>query len=149
MKKNILFVIIISLFLAGCKSKPGDAQILGLLIDKHDSSEIGNFTEIINYKKENGFLKNENVYIVDVSYDLNFTTSYDDFSKQIEAEYEDGVKGLKRRGSMEKLGIQIQIAKKYEAIIAEYKKLKNGKNIAIKTKLNLINTENGWIIDSV
>lgn len=143
MKRNLLFYILLSLTLVGCKSTPSDQKIISLLEEKHASSSFSQVANISNIKKTNGFEETDNIYVADVEYDLITTLSFKEFEAALDSQFKKESEGLNRA---EKRNLKIKIARDNRGVFAEFRKFSKGDVKHYQEKLTLLNTENGWQI---
>ena len=123
-------------FLVACSPIPEDAEIRRLFTEHKLSNGFGDLFSVEDFKKLNGFLKSENIYIVDVAYDLAFKKSLGDVLTEI---------------SEDPVGPQYGVfGSKFIAytIKANFGNFSAGDRIHREEKITLIKTEKGWLIDS-
>lgn len=143
MKRKLLFYILLSTTLMGCKSTPSDQKIITLLEEKHALSSFSQIAKISNIKKTNGFEQSENIYIADIEYDLVTTLSFKEFEELLDKQYKKESEGLNRT---EKRNLKLKISRDNHSVFAEFRKFSAGDVKHYQQKLTLLNTENGWQI---
>lgn len=122
--------------LAGCSPIPEDAEIEQIFTEHKLSNGIDDLFSIAGFKKVNGFLKSDNIYVVDIEYDLTFKKGMGDVLKEI---------------SEDPVGPQYGVfGSKFIAytIKANFGNFSAGDRIHREEKITLIKTEKGWLIDS-
>ena len=73
---RLITVLLLALLASGCgKSVPDNAEIEALLRDHVLSDGLGDLFALDAFNRTNGFRESDNVYIVDVEYDLVFQKS--------------------------------------------------------------------------
>ncbi len=135
--KNLLVIIALALMLNGCGDKikiPQDQAIETLVRDSLLTDGLGDLFTIENFAKTNGFRESENVYIVDVKYDLVFQKSFIDVVREIRADPTGPQYGV--------FGSKFILS----AIQSNFGQFDVGDRIQKVDKIRLHNTEQGWLI---
>ena len=133
MKKISLFIICLSL--AACSGKPSDRQIEQLVTDAMLSDGGAETYTVSDFEKTNGLAKNEQLYIADVRYQLNFKKSFDELSDQV----------INTPGDspFETVGAGFKLM----TMRMQYGDFKAGDSIVKEDRIQLIKTEQGWRLD--
>ena len=126
---------LVSAALLGCSpSLPEDSKIESLVREKALSEGFDDLFGFEAFVKTNGFRESENVYIVDVEYDLVFRKSFIDVVREIRQDPTD-----QRYGP---LGSRFLLA----AIQSNFGQFEVGDKLHKREKLRLHNTEQGWLL---
>ena len=131
---RILSVALAALLLAGCSNKPGDEEIESLLREEVLSEGLGDLFTLENFSRTNGFRESDNVYIVDVEYDLVFQKGFAEVVEEIRADPTGPKYGV--------FGSKLILA----AIQSSFGQFEAGDKIHKPEKVTLHNTEKGWRI---
>lgn len=129
-------VFLLSGILLACTSLPDDVEIEEIFTQHKLSDGFGDLFSVQAFKKTNGFHKSDNVYIVDVEYDLKFKKGLGDVLEEI---------------SEDPVGPQYGVfGSKFIAytIKANYGNFSAGDRIHREEKITLIKTEQGWQLES-
>lgn len=135
MKRSIA-LLVASLLLWGCSGTPGDAEIEGLVRDDVLTEGLGDLFQLENFSRTNGFRESDNVYIVDVEYDLVFQKSFVEVVREIRANPTGPQYGM--------FGSKLLLA----AIQSNFGQFEAGDKIHKAEKVTLHNTEKGWRLAS-
>ena len=110
----------------GCfdSGKPSDSVIKTQVMSQIVTKNSGEIYSIENFKKLNGFEKDDKTYIADIQYDIIFKKSLRDIKKEF--------------GSFASMALGIK-----------YGNFKVGHRATNKQKATLIKKENGWIISNI
>ena len=131
--KRLFLLILFAVFLSACTGVvPKDKEIESLVRDNLLTDGLGDLFVMKNFKKVNGFRENDNVYIVDVEYDLEFRKSFIDVVKEIRADPTGPQYGM--------FGSKLVLS----AIQSNFGQFDVGDKIHKVEKVRLHNTENGW-----
>ncbi|MDH3760963.1 MAG: hypothetical protein OEU50_08265 [Gammaproteobacteria bacterium] len=131
--KRLFLLILFAVFLSACTGVvPKDKEIESLVRDNLLTDGLGDLFVMKNFKKVNGFRENDNVYIVDVEYDLEFRKSFIDVVKEIRADPTGPQYGM--------FGSKLVLS----AIQSNFGQFDVGDKIHKQEKIRLHNTENGW-----
>jgi len=130
--KRIVLLGLLTLFLAGCSGLPEDREIETLVRDNLLTDGLGDLFALKNFKKTNGFRESENVYIVDVEYDLEFQKSFTEVVREIRADPTGPQYGM--------FGSKLVLT----AIQSNFGQFDVGDMIHKAEKIRLHRTENGW-----
>lgn len=133
MKKISLFVL--CLFLIACSGKPSDRQIEQLVADRMLSDGGAETYTISDFEKTNGLLKNEQLYIADIRYQLTFKTSFEELSEQ--------VINTPSESPFETVGAGFKLM----TMRMQYGDFKAGDAVTVEDRVQLIKTEQGWRLD--
>ena len=123
--KKLLLAIIMIVF-TGCfdSGKPSDSEIKTQALTQIVTKQSGKIYSIENFKKTNGFEKDEKTYIADIQYDIVFKKSLRDIEKEF--------------GSFASMALSIK-----------YGNFKAGHRATNKQKATLIKKENGWVLSNI
>ncbi len=133
MKRTILLTLV-AVLLSACSGIPEDKEIETMVRDNLLTDGLGDLFVLKNFKKANGFRESENVYIVDVEYDLEFQKSFIDVVKEIRADPTGPQYGT--------FGSKFVLS----AIQSNFGQFDVGDIIHKSEKVRLHNTEMGWQI---
>ena len=130
--KRILAVAVAALLLWGCSSKPKDAEIESLVREAVLSEGLGDLFSLENFARTNGFRESDNVYIVDVEYDLVFQKSFVEVVREIRADPTGPQYGM--------FGSKLILT----AIQSNFGDFEAGDRLHKAEQITLHNTEKGW-----
>ncbi len=130
--KTFILTAILTLFLTACSGLPGDREIESMVRASLLSDGLDDLFTMENFTKTNGFRKSDNVYIVDVGYELVFQKSFVDVVKEIRADPTGPQYGI--------FGSKFILT----AIQSNFGKFDVGDRISKTAKVTLHKTENGW-----
>jgi len=135
--KIIRFVVVLILtsLAIACSPLPDTAEIETIFTEHKLSNGYSELFDLQAFKKTNGFHQSENVYVVDVEYDLTFKKGLGDVLSEI---------------SEDPVGPQYGVlGSKFIAytIRANFGNFSAGDRIHRKEKVTLIKTEQGWQIN--
>ena len=133
MKRFIVFTVL-AVLLSACSGLPGDEEVESLVRDNLLTDGLGDLFSLENFHKTNGFRESDNVYIVDVEYDLVFQKSFIDVVKEIRADPTGPQYGM--------FGSKLVLT----AIQANFGQFEVGDKIHKVEKVRLHRTEKGWQI---
>ena len=133
MKKTIVLVLF-SILLGACSGIPGDKEIESIVRDSLLTDGLGDLFVLEKFAKTNGFRESDNVYIVDVEYDLVFQKSFIDVVREIRADPTGPQYGM--------FGSKFILT----AIQSNFGQFESGDRIHKNDKIRLHNTEKGWQI---
>ena len=131
---RLLSVLLITLLASACSSLPEDREIEDLLRDSILSDGLGDLFVLQSFTRTNGFQESENVYIVDVEYDLVFQKSF--------AEVVDEIKANPTGPQYGMFGSKLLMT----AIQSNFGQFEVGDRIHKREKVRLHRTEKGWMI---
>ena len=131
MKKS-LALMVAALLLWGCSGKPKDDEIEGLVRNDVLTEGLGDLFRLENFTRTNGFRESDNVYIVDVEYDLVFQKSFVEVVSEIRQDPTGPQYGI--------FGSKLILA----AIQSSFGQFEAGDKIHKTEKVTLHNTEKGW-----
>lgn len=132
MKRAILLTLL-AVVLGACTGViPDDREIETLVRDNLLTDGLGDLFELQNFKKTNGFRESENVYIVDVEYDLEFQKSFVEVVKEIRSDPTGPQYGM--------FGSKLVLS----AIQSNFGQFDKGDKIHKVDKVTLHKTEQGW-----
>ena len=126
--------MLITLLASACSSLPEDREIEDLLRDSILSDGLGDLFVLQSFTRTNGFQESENVYIVDVEYDLVFQKSF--------AEVVDEIKANPTGPQYGMFGSKLLMT----AIQSNFGQFEVGDRIHKREKVRLHRTEKGWMI---
>ena len=131
--KKYLLLSLLAVLLGACTAKPpADAQIETLVNDRLLTDGLGDLFKLENFAKTNGFRQSENVYVVDVEYELVFQKSFIDVVREIRANPTGPQYGV--------FGSKLILT----AIQSNFGQFEAGDRIKKSDKITLHNTEKGW-----
>jgi hypothetical protein len=131
--KNVLLLAAL-ITLAACSGKPSVSEIREQVASQMQADGRDRLFEIRNFRKRNGFRKDERTYIADVEYELVFRKSLADLQAELEKEAQDS--------PFRALSSSVEIV----AMKLKFGNFKAGDHITRQAKLTLIRTEQGWRI---
>jgi hypothetical protein len=134
--KQTIALLVATLLLWGCSGKPKDAEIEGLVRDHVLSEGLGDLFRLENFSRTNGFRESDNVYVVDVEYDLVFQKSFVEVVREIRANPTGPQYGV--------FGSKLILT----AIQSNFGQFEAGDKIHKAEKITLHNTEKGWRLAS-
>ena len=126
--------MLVVLGLSACSGKPSSRIISKALELQLEDQGLDQLFDIRNVTKTNGYVDGEDRYVADVEYDLVFKQSYQELADQLE-ENDDGE-------LLSTIGAGIGLI----AIRLQYGEFNAGDTEHQVSRLNLINTEQGWRI---
>jgi hypothetical protein len=131
--KRLFLLILLTVFLSACTEVVPKANEIEIMVrDNLLTDGLGDLFVMKNFKKVNGFRESDNVYIVDVEYDLEFQKSFIDVVKEIRANPTGPQYGM--------FGSKLVLS----AIQSNFGQFDVGDKIHKVEKVRLHNTENGW-----
>ena len=130
--KRIVVLLIAALVLAGCTGTPEDREIETLVRNDVLAEGLGDLFRMENFSRTNGFRESDNVYIVDVEYDLVFQKSFVEVVREIRADPTGPQYGM--------FGSKLILA----AIQSNFGQFEAGDRLHKAEKVTLHNTEKGW-----
>lgn len=130
--KRFILLALFTVFLGACSGLPEDKAIETMVRDNLLTDGLGDLFEMKNFKKTNGFRESENVYVVDVEYDLEFQKSFVEVVREIRANPTGPQYGM--------FGSKLVLA----AIQSNFGQFDVGDSIHKTEKIRLLRTENGW-----
>ncbi len=132
MKKQLLLGLVLALLGACTVSVPRDAEIEAMLRDSLLTDGLGDLFKLENFVKTNGFRQSDNVYIVDVEYELVFQKSFIEVVREIRADPTGPQYGV--------FGSRLILT----AIQSNFGQFEVGDRLEKSDKITLHNTDNGW-----
>ncbi|MDH3388458.1 MAG: hypothetical protein OEN02_11180 [Gammaproteobacteria bacterium] len=130
--KRFIGLALLVLVVSACTGVPEDREIENLVRDSILTDGLGDLFKMENFNKANGFRESENVYIVDVEYDLVFQKSFIEVVREIRANPTGPQYGT--------FGSKLLLS----AIQSNFGQFKVGDRIHKEAKITLHNTEKGW-----
>lgn len=134
--KKFLMIFAMSLCLVGCGNKPSDSEIKNQIVGNIMSDGGDDLFKVENFKKTNGFERDEKTYIADVEYDLVFKKGLREIAQQIKRESQGSLFG--------DMGAGVAVM----ALKMEHGDFEAGHRVGKAEKVTFIKTENGWRIDN-
>ena len=134
MMKKFISIAFLSIFLSACTGLPEDKEIETLVGNNLLTDGLGDLFVLENFTKANGFRESDNVYIVDVEYDLVFQKSFIDVVREIRSDPTGPQYGM--------FGSKLILT----AIQSNFGQFKAGDRIHKMDKITLHKTEKGWQI---
>ncbi len=135
MRKAII-IALLALQAVACSNLPDANRIAALVREQALGDGLGELFRLENFRKTNGFQPSENVYIVDVEYDLVFQKGFADVVREIGDNPTGPQYGV--------FGSKLILA----AIQSNFGHFKAGDRINKREKVTLHRTESGWQIAS-
>jgi hypothetical protein len=132
MMKKFIAIALLSTLLSACSGLPEDKAIESMLRDSLLSDGLGDLFVLEDFTKTNGFRESDNVYIVDVKYNLVFQKSFVEVMREIRADPTGPQYGM--------FGSKLVLA----AIQSNFGQFEAGDRIHKVDKITLHKTENGW-----
>jgi hypothetical protein len=132
--KKFFTVLLLSILSGACSNVPDDMEIEALV---RGDALSGGFVDLFafeNFAKTNGFRESDNVYIVDVEYDLVFQKSFIEVVREIRADPTGPQYGM--------FGSKLLLS----AIQSNFGQFEVGDRIHKQQKIRLHKTEKGWLI---
>jgi len=130
MKKII--VLLLAALLAACSGVPDNKEIEAMVRDSLLTDGLDDLFTMENFTKANGFRESDNVYIVDVEYDLVFQKSFIDVVREIREDPTGPQYGM--------FGSKFILT----AIQSNFGQFEAGDRIQKTDKVTLHKTEQGW-----
>ena len=134
--KKLVVIALLSILLSACSGLPEDKAIETMLRDNILSDGLGDLFVLENFTKTNGFRESDNVYIVDIEYDLVFQKSFVEVMREIRADPTGPQYGM--------FGSKLVLA----AIQSNFGQFEAGDQIHKVDKVTLHKTEQGWQLAS-
>lgn len=132
--RKLVIVLLLALQAVACSNLP-DANRIAALVREHALADgLGDLFRVENFRKNNGFQPSENVYVVDVEYDLVFRKGFAEVIREISANPTGPQYGW--------FGSKVLLA----AIQTNFGHFEAGDRIAKRETIALHRTENGWQI---
>jgi hypothetical protein len=132
MIKKFISIALLAVLLSACSGLPEDKAIETMLRDSILSDGLGDLFVLENFTKTNGFRESDNVYIVDIEYDLVFQKSFNEVMREIRADPTGPQYGM--------FGSKLVLA----AIQSNFGQFDAGDRIHKEDKVTLHKTEKGW-----
>ena len=130
--RKLVVIALFSVILGACSGVPEDKAIETMVRDNILSDGLGDLFELENFTKTNGFRESDNVYIVDIEYDLVFQKSFIDVMREIRANPTGPQYGM--------FGSKLVLT----AIQSNFGQFEVGDRIHKVDKVTLHKTEKGW-----
>lgn len=125
-------IVLLAFFVGACSGVPDDREVERLVRENLLSDGLGDLFALENFRKTNGFQESDNVYIVDVEYELVFRKSFVDVVREIRADPTGPQYGL--------FGSKLILT----AIESNFGQFETGDRISKQEKIRLHRTEKGW-----
>jgi hypothetical protein len=132
MIKKFISLALLAVLLSACSGLPEDKAIETMLRDSILSDGLGDLFVLENFTKTNGFRESDNVYIVDIEYDLVFQKSFNEVMREIRSDPTGPQYGM--------FGSKLVRA----AIQSNFGQFDAGDRIHKEDKVTLHKTEKGW-----
>ena len=130
--RKLVILILFSVTLGACSGVPEVKAIETMVRDRVLGDGLGDLFKLENFTKTNGFRESDNVYIVDIEYDLVFQKSFSDVMREIRADPTGPQYGM--------FGSKLVLA----AIQSNFGQFEVGDRIHKADKVTLHKTEQGW-----
>ena len=130
--KKIITLLLLSVLLAACSGVPDDKDIETMVRTTLLTDGLDDLFTMENFNKANGFRESDNVYIVDVEYDLVFQKSFIDVVREIRKDPTGPQYGM--------FGSKFILT----AIQSNFGQFETGDRIHKAEKITLHKTEKGW-----
>ncbi len=133
--------IMVTMLLAACSGAPGDRTVRNAVESNLMKGGADQLIAIENFKKVNGFLKDDRTYIADVHYDIVLKESVQEFAQHI-----DDLPKAKAAGQEAAVTENAQMGGAFAAIglAFAFGDAKAGARFPKDDKVTLLKTENGW-----
>ena len=132
--RKFVAILLLGIFLTACSDVPADAEIEAMVREHVLSEGFDDLFALENFARTNGFRESDNVYIVDVEYDLVFQKSFIEVVREIRADPTGPQYGL--------FGSRLLLS----AIQSNFGQFEVGDRIHKKEKMRLHKTEKGWLV---
>lgn len=132
--KKYLVVLLLSLVSSACSDLPVDTEIETMVRAEVLSDGFDDLFALENFTRTNGFRESDNVYIVDIEYDLVFQKNFIEVVREIRADPTGPQYGP--------FGSKLLLA----AIQSNFGQFEVGDRIHKREKIRLHKTEKGWLI---
>jgi hypothetical protein len=136
MIRKFISIALLAVLLNACSGLPEDKAIETMLRDSILSDGLGDLFVLENFSKTNGFRESDNVYIVDIEYDLVFQKSFIEVMREIRSDPTGPQYGM--------FGSKLVLA----AIQSNFGQFEAGERIHKVDKVTLHKTEKGWQLAS-
>ena len=127
----LLFLILV---LAACTSRPSDDDVRRAIEAQLQKAGLSDILRIENLERLDGYALNDNVYVVEVKYDLVFTRSFRDLEREARTASEDAPLSAFLE-TMSLVALQMQ-----------YGNFKAGDRVTKEESLRFVRAEKGWRI---
>ena len=134
--RKLIIVLLLALQAGACSDLPDANRIAALVREQVLADGLGDLFRLENFRKTNGFQPSENVYVVDVEYDLVFQKGFADVLREIGENPTGPQYGV--------FGSKLVLA----AIQSNFGHFRAGDRINKREKFTLHRTENGWQVGS-
>ena len=133
--KKFIAILLLSILSSACtKVVPGDGEVETMVRASLLTDGLGDLFVLENFAKTNGFRESDNVYIVDIEYDLVFQKNFVDVVREIRDDPTGPQYGM--------FGSKFILT----AIQSNFGQFEAGDRIHKNDKFTLHNTEKGWQI---
>ncbi len=123
-----LLMLCVCIVLIACRGTPSDTLIEESVTQQ---KTISNMVRVVSVEKLNGW-KDQEFYVADVRYELEFLTDYKTFSESLKDETPDTLVGSFFNG----FGLL--------ALSMQYGKFEKGQKVTERAEFRFRDTENGW-----
>jgi len=130
--KKLLALLLLSALLAACSGVPDNKEIETMLRNSLLTDGLDDLFTMENFTKANGFRESDNVYVVDVEYDMVFQKSFVDVVREIREDPTGPQYGM--------FGSKFILT----AIQSNFGQFEVGDRIHKTDKVTLHKTEKGW-----
>ena len=132
--KKYIAILLLGILTSACTDVPVDREIETMVRASVLSEGFGDLFAFENFTRSNGFRESDNVYIVDVEYDLVFQKSFIEVVREIRADPTGPQYGM--------FGSKLLLT----AIQSNFGQFEVGDRIHKQQKVRLHKTEKGWLI---
>ncbi len=132
--KKYIAILLLGILSSACTDVPVDTEIEAMVRASALSDGFGDLFAFENFVRTNGFRESDNVYIVDVEYDLVFQKSFVEVVREIRADPTGPQYGL--------FGSRLLLT----AIQSNFGQFEVGDRVHEQRKIRLQKTEKGWLI---
>ncbi len=132
--KKCIAILLLGILSSACTDVPVDREIEAMVRASALSDGFGDLFAFENFVRTNGFRESDNVYIVDVEYDLVFQKSFIEVVREIRADPTGPQYGL--------FGSRLLLT----AIQSNFGQFEVGDRVHEQRKIRLQKTEKGWLI---
>jgi len=129
-----VFVLLALFLLTACSSRPADDDVRRAIEARLQKAGLSDILRIENLERLDGYALNDNVYVVEVKYDLVFTRSFRDLEREAGAASEDAPLSA-FLDTMSLIALQMQ-----------YGNFKAGDRVTKEESLRFVRAEKGWRI---
>lgn len=127
----------------GCSAEPSSSDIEKLIEQKREAHNFNSFSTMTNFDTANGKQKADNLYEIDVSYDLSYKMSRSEYLKMMDGEIKEFSKNNDARAIKTR---KKKADKEYRLVKIHHGRFKKDDKATRKKKLFLIKDDGNWRI---